>query len=106
MVVQKPQTPSNRRSKSYWCGHGRTRVTVRLCSVNIRGVVSRDFIRLAKVNTLFIAHHYRIRDRRHLGYIRAFLENMSGHELPDGRATLVSRGDCRLDSRGLDLKAS
>jgi hypothetical protein len=82
------------------------RATVRLCAASLGGILGRDFIRSGKVNALFISHHYRIRSRQHLGYIGAFFERVSGDELLDGRTTLVSRGYCWLNSRGLDLRAS
>jgi hypothetical protein len=71
----------------------------------LHGKLQKD-CRPGKVNTLFIVHHYRISAPRHRGLIGAFFDHNSDDELPDGRATLVSRGDCWLNSRGLDLKAS
>src|SRR5215208_1336749 len=106
MVVQKPQSPSNRRSRPFQSYHGRKRATVLLCTASLRGTVGQALIRLGKVRTLFTAHHYRIRDRRHRGNVGACFEHKSDDELPDRRATLESRGDCWLNSRGLDLTAS
>jgi hypothetical protein len=53
-----------------------------------------------EVSTLFIAHRHSIRNRRHRGYIGAFLEPTSDYALLDWGATLVSNGDCWLTQEG------
>jgi hypothetical protein len=50
-----------------------------LCAAGLGGFVGRAFIRVEMVNTLFIAHHYRIRDRRYLGCIGGIFEHNSDY---------------------------
>jgi len=48
-------------------------------------------MRLGKVNTLFIAHHYRTTDRRHRGYIGAFFQHTHDDPLLERRQPLCQR---------------
>src|ERR671921_1103332 len=97
MVMEKPQSKPNRRRKSYGSGHGSTRATARPCPAGLPVVAGRVLIPLKEVSTLFIAHYYRMRDRRHRVFICTTFEHKIVDLLLDGRKILVSEGKCWLN---------